>query len=210
MYLNLFYPKKSVQSCIDRPNIRIAFLVVLVPVIVSLIGWAWLGLPMDAMRIGISVVGAILTWLILSIVFFVVLYLVRGNRMQGKFKSVASSLSLLWLVFLVLLIIGFVFVSLVFSAPILNEAKLLVTGQSSLEEYSLAVGKIIDANPQAISLEIGAIGVLIVALLILFSFYLAYLMVRDFYEGGFIKNFIVTIILLVLWMYIGNWLFVLL
>jgi hypothetical protein len=208
MKLNLLKPRESVQSCIDRPDTRIAFLLVLIPTIVSIIGYSIYGFPFQWEDMGLSFVSSVLNWLLLSIVAYIILYFFKGKQfLAGKFSGIASALSLLWLVNLLLVIVGIFFFPLVFSPAVLDEAKLLATGQIEPAQFLAETGLILEQNPDAIALQYGIVAVAISVLLFLFCAYLVYLLVRDLYAGRIIPNLVITVILLFFWLFIVGWVF---
>ncbi len=210
MRLNLLKPKESIQSCLDRPDMRIALVLTLIPTIVSTIGYGFFGLSFQWSQTGLALVSSVVVWLLFSLAAYLVLYLFKGKQVQGKFTGIASALSLLWLVNLLLVLVGMVFVPLVFSAPVLEQAKLLATGQIEPEQFLVETDSILEQNPNAASLQFGIIAMAIGVLLFLFSAFLAYLVVRDVFAGRILPNLAITVILLFLWLFISSWVFVLL
>ncbi len=210
MRINLLKPKDSIQSCLDRPDMRIALVLTLIPTIVSTIGYFFFAFPFQWSQMGLSLVSSVVVWLLFSLVAYVVLHLFKGKQVQGKFTGIASALSLLWLINLLLVIIGIFFVPFVFSPPILEQANLLATGQIEPEQFLVSTDAILEQNPNAVSLQFGIIAMAIGVLLFLFSAYLVYLTVRDIFAGRILPNLVITVILLFLWLFISSWVFVLL
>lgn len=210
MKLNLLKPRESIQSCLDRPDMRMALVLTLLPTIITAIGYWMFGFPVELVQFGLSFLRSMVVWILLSIAIYLVLYLAKGKQLQGKFASIASAASLLWIINLLLAIIGLAFVPLVFSPEILQEAKKLATGQIEPEDFVFAAENILDENPSAVSLELGILVMAVGVLLTLFAFYLVYLIVSDLYGGRIVPNAIITLVILVAWLFITAWTFVLL
>lgn len=207
MKLNVFKPKESVQSAIDRPDNAIAFVLVIIPVIASVIGQIMWGLPIKPTLVGLAFVRTILNWLILGAAAYVILYLAIGKRTQGKFSSVLSAVSLIWIINLLLIVLGIVFVPFIFSAEIQTAAKELATGQVSIDEFANSTSQIIENDIQAVNTSLGFLAMIIAGFLMLLAVYLIFLMVRDFQSGRALSNVIVTIAILAAWLVISQWVF---
>lgn len=209
MKINPIKPKESVQSCIDRPDMRLALVLTLLPPLVSTIGTALFGFPIIPATTALSFVRSIANWLLISIAAYVILYLFKGKTLQGKFSGVASAISLLWIVSLLLTLIGFVFVPLAFSGEILQQGKMLATGQIGADDFVAAAQTELEKGGQPFGFEVGLVFMLLGALLTLFSFYLVYLLVRDLYASRVLSNLVVTLLILIAWLIITSWVLVL-
>ena len=207
MKINLFKPKESVQSAVDRPDPRTALLLVLLPPLVAIIGFFWQGFPINPVQGIWSFARSIINWILISATVYVILYFFKGKEIKGKFGAISSALSLLWIVNLLLSILGLVFFPIVFSPEIVSEAKLLATGQTEVEDFVLETSRIIENNPGAARFEFGLIAMVIGAFLALYSFYLVFLLVRDLNRGKIVSNLAITLVCLIGWLLISSWIF---
>lgn len=205
MRLNVFAAKSSIASCMDRPDLRLAFILTLIPAILSAIGQWYIGFPFRISETAVALARSVIMWLLLSAVAYIVLYLVRGKDLQGKIMGIASSLSLLWILSSILTLIGFGFFFFVFSPEIVNEAKLLATGQSTVDEFAGNVGSILNSNPQAIDTTLGTVAIILATLIFLFALYFLYRLVSECYPGGFFRKATVSLVLLAAWVYLAHW-----
>ncbi len=210
MNLNILSAQKCVQSAIDRPDARLALLLVILPVIVNLVGYALVGFSFNAFNTVLAFGRAILIWLLVSLAGYIILYLAKGDYIRGKFFSIASAFSLVWIVILIMTLVSVIATPLIFSREIIEEARLLQVGGQSQSEFGERALSLIEQNPDSVDENLALALVALTLILLLWGFYLVYLTVSDLASKGFFKNLAATLVVIVLWIFIATWIFVLL
>ncbi len=169
MNINLLHPLKAVQSGIDRPDIPLAFFLVLLPSIVSAAIMVWWGFSVNWMIIGFGVLKSIANWVLLGIVLYVISYLVAGKAVSGKFSGILSSASLLWLVGLLATLVGVAFVAS-FGPQLISLLSVIGPDSSPqvISDIGVSVSSLIDSESgqlfSGIRLGLFAVGLLLVVL----------------------------------------------
>ncbi|MFH0955201.1 MAG: hypothetical protein V1777_03790 [Candidatus Micrarchaeota archaeon] len=201
MQFNILTPKKSVQSCVDRPNLQAAFVLVLLPAFAAAAGTLLLGFSVNLTGFFLSLARSVINWLFLCLVIYLVLYLVKGRFISGKFKSIGSALSLVWIVLILLFVASFLLLPVFVSAPVMEQGRLLQNGEITQEQFAVAVNSIVEQNPDALNENVGLVLAVVALLLALWMVYLVYLLVADLYQAGLFKNAIVTLFILAIWFF---------
>jgi len=156
-FLNLFFrPRKMVQLAQDKPNLKLALFVVVLPTIISFLGNIAFGFPITALSFAFLIKSAVkyfAIWLIISIIFYIVAFIVRGKVMRGTFSGIASILSLPWVIASLLTVLSFTayFISpVVFETSRVSALEGLETGQA-LELAAIVSGGSDEALAEFIS-----------------------------------------------------------
>jgi len=206
---NILNPKKAVQSAVDRPDFRLAFVVVLLPALLAGIGTLLLGFSVSPASLLWSLVRSVLNWLALGIIVYVLLYLLKGRIISGKFQSIGSALSLIWIVLTLFLVIGFALLPLFVSAPVLDQAKRLQNGEIDQAIFTERINLIVEENPDALSENVGLALLIAGLLLVAWMVYLLYLLVADLFAAGAFKNAIATLLVIFVWYLVFRFAFLL-
>lgn len=199
MQFNILNPKKAVQSAVDRPDMIKGLVLVLIPAFLAAAGIVVMGFSIGISGFLWSVVRSVLNWLLLSVILYVVLIVVKGRFISGKFKSIASALSLVWIVLSIFFIVGFVLMPLVVPQGVFNELRALQNGELTQSQYTDNINSIVEQNADALSETLGLALAIVAMLLVAWMIYLIFLVVADLYQAGFFKNAVVTLVILLAW-----------
>ncbi|GEM_PF-3998903 len=205
MNLNIFSPGKAVQSAIDRPDARVALLLVLIPTIASAIGSLFFQFPIQWAGIGIGLLKSIANWIILGILVYLAAYLVNGKALRGKFAGVLSAVSLVWIVSLLATLLGIIFFMTAFPASAMNVLRLNATGQLSPAETGQQLSEILSQSGfvnGTLALVFFGIGIILLALALL----LLYRTISDLApKNRILTKLILLIAVLIAWINIAYW-----
>ncbi len=110
------HPKETVLEFLEKPDYKLALLFVIVPSFLGFISFLINGLNANIITTIFSALKSIITWLVLSFVFFAGHKIVRKETLvRHDFKGFASALSLIWFGFIVVSILATVL--LLFVSP---------------------------------------------------------------------------------------------
>ena len=88
---------------------------------------------------------------------------------------------------------------LVVPQGVFNELRALQNGELTQSQYTENINSIVEQNADALSETAGLAFAIVAMLLVAWMIYLIYLIVADLYQANFIKNAIVTLVLLAGW-----------
>ncbi|MFH1256263.1 MAG: hypothetical protein V1494_03125 [Candidatus Diapherotrites archaeon] len=191
MNLNIFSPKNAVASAYEKPNMALAFALVLLPVIVSAVIGIALGAAVNPLAIVVLLVKAIVAWLVSGIILYVILYLFKGKSIDGKFNGILCALSVFYLLSLV---IGIITIGLLFVLfPGLGEVLQSTVAQGlSVEEASALLAGM--QGTVGVSIVSVAIFFIAVLAMVVYSIYFLYRVISESAKSGLIVNLLVLLI----------------
>lgn len=101
----VFHPSRTVKSAVEKPNFSKAFFIILLPSIIFLASFLLIDFDIELVSfISYAVKNYILWFLTAAIIYFFV-FLAKGKEMKGKFASIYSSISIIWLLISIAIII---------------------------------------------------------------------------------------------------------
>ncbi|GEM_PF-4100828 len=195
-------PVRAIERSFDHPNLGLAFLFVLLPTIVSIIGIIVFSLKVNAVSIIISAIVSVVSWIVLGIVLYLIGFVIEGNSLKGRLQGIFAALSLLWIVPAILLIVEMI---VFFSMPpgIMQELNALQSRQISTSEDYGKIAELINASAESSSLLIiGLFAAFVIALVALVV--LVFLIAREMSPKSTGKQIAITIIFIVAWIIISG------
>ncbi|MCD6434255.1 MAG: hypothetical protein J7L14_01445 [Candidatus Diapherotrites archaeon] len=96
MRLNILRPKEAVISAFEEPNTGVAFALILAPAIIAaLLGFLSSG-AVNVAGFVASAVANILLWFIVAAISYVLIFIVEGREVEGKFSGILSAFALVF------------------------------------------------------------------------------------------------------------------
>ncbi|MEM0360225.1 MAG: hypothetical protein QXK06_02710 [Candidatus Diapherotrites archaeon] len=212
----LFFPGKTVKKAIEKPSFNTALFLVLSPSIITVLAFLAVSLEIDWIWLASYTLKNYLGWMLFSSAVYFFAFLAIGKQMKGTFSAIYSSLSFCWLIFALMVLLGFI-ASIAFApkllglARIARDAKLdavetalfsdLVANrdQTGLEEFLKERGIKTDAStllPAEGEEILGGPGMLLVAaialvLLVYALIVFPFLAVKQTTKSGFLKSTVI-------------------
>lgn len=195
--LKLFVsPRRAVRDAYEKPNLAIAFVLVLAPVIFVTAMNSFLGLGFALQDFAWALASTALAWLAGGIVLYILLYVLKGGTIHGRLSGALSAFSLLYLIRLV--IFAAFFAAIMIVAPQLpSKLSVLVHTAPGMDDAQLMseLGNIPTASQDTV-LIIMPLTFVVLALLVLFAIYFFYLLVAEEGKGGLLKNLVLMVLFL--------------
>lgn len=107
--------KTTVKNAIEKPNLIIAAILVLLPSILALVIYVIYSLPIDFLFFAIMIVRDVLHWILAVIALYILLYIAKGSVMKGKFTGLLTAFSFIYAIRFLLIIATFI--TVLFMAP---------------------------------------------------------------------------------------------
>lgn len=109
-----FKPGKTVREAVENPNFSKAFFLVLLPAVILLLSFLLVELDVQIVSFVGYALKNYLLWFVAAASIYFFSFLAVGKKMKGKFSGVYSSLSVMWLLISLVLVL-MIFSSLIFS-----------------------------------------------------------------------------------------------
>ncbi|MFH1225622.1 MAG: hypothetical protein V1676_07545 [Candidatus Diapherotrites archaeon] len=195
--LKLFVsPRRAVRDAYEKPNLAIAFVLVLAPVVFVAAMQSFLGLEFVIQDFAWTLASTILAWLAGGIILYILLYALKGGTIHGRLSGALSAFSLLYAIRFAIFAVFFAAIMLV--APQLP-AKLsaLTHTAPGMDDAQLMseLGNIPTASQDTV-LIIMPLTFVVLSLLVLFAVYFFYLLVAEEGRGGLLKNLVMMVLFL--------------
>lgn len=203
MEINLLKPVRVVHQSFYKPNLPMAFVLVLLASVVSIVGAILLGLQFNIGVIALSAVSSIVSWIAIGILFYVIGFVAEGNSLKGKFSGILSALSLVWLVCAIMAIAGLILVAMWPSGAITTTNE-LQKGQLSADQafakMSTTLGTAAEQTNSIILIgfNVAAFALMAFALLIIF------LISKEISPKSTAKQLAITLSLIIAWIIISG------
>lgn len=202
MDLNLLHPKKAVERAFDKPNFFLAVAVVLLPVVISIFGTLLVGLQLNLLSIVFWALESVIAWITFGILLYVIAFVIEGKQVQGRIVGIFCSLSLLWIVFSIISVLGFLLVAAM-PPEVITSVSALQKGQAGANEAYAQVASAINSAADSISPAYLLFFSIASIALMLFALYLVFLTVKDLSPKSLGKQLAILIIFLVAWFLIA-------
>ncbi|VVB99634.1 Uncharacterised protein [uncultured archaeon] len=140
--------RSLIDSQFRKPSIPLAFLFFLLPTVLSLAFFSFVGLSIDFAKVLLSTGLGLVAWLLSSAVIYLMLLLFKGSDSKASFAGAMSAFSVN---FLIIAVVGALVIASVFAAiPGFFEKVASLQGQgASLDEVAAALQPILDSSSQA-------------------------------------------------------------
>jgi hypothetical protein len=198
MKLNfLLHLKETIKDCLEKPNVALAFVLVLLPTIFAVILDSIIGLKIDAFERSITLFSGIVSWLIIGFIIYILVYIGKRKEIHGKFPGILSCLGVIRLIGAIITIVLFI-VPFFISTDVMETYARLQNGEITSEEAITAINTFTAQDPNAISLAPIFILVLIATILLIYALYLYYRTIASLSGYGAAKNLIIWIITIII------------
>ncbi len=184
-----FHPGKTAKHYLAHPSAGLVILLAFLPIL-ALNGLklaTGLRLPETA---AVDAGKGLFLWLASAVVLYVLLYLLKGKPVQGKFLGVLNALALTRMfsaaIIACMFLFGFVLAPAAFGAY----RKVQDSTAPSLESLVQAVGDL-PVHTDPVSVGLSFFLLLFMAVLVLLSFYVWYATIAGAGPGGTLKNLVI-------------------
>lgn len=236
-----FHPRTEVKNALEKPNILVAVVLVVIYSVLSFATKPLLGITFSVNEFAIAIAKTFVGFLLMGGIIYVIAVVLKGKEVKVGFSNIASALSLIYVFFIIGAILSLISSALFLSQGMgvvadiakketlsFDETIKLVSIIQAKDEVALEtfasekaftvdernqLNSLILSNTQLfnesnffISLGISLLGLFIsvIGFLLVFAFLLSELL-----KMGFLKNAVVFIVLLLIFSFIGNNIFVL-
>ena len=186
--------KSVVERAYKKPNLILAVIFALLPPLFSLLLFVIYNFPIDYVIQGYALLRAIVVLIASGAILYVLLYILKGKAVQGKFSGVLTALSFMYLIRVILLIVcvAVVFVMAPAFFPTLSEiSRMELTAEQFLDYMeSIPVQGGLIALAGTAFVIIASIGGILAII------YLLYQVIARSAPSGKLINIIVLLILL--------------
>ncbi len=203
MEINLLKPVRAVHQSFFKPNLPMAFVLVLLASVVSIVGAIILGLQFNIVVIALSAVLSIVNWIVIGILFYVIGFVAEGNSLKGKLSGILSALSLVWLVCAIMSIAGLILVAM-WPSDVITTINELQKGQLSADQAFAKMSMTLDtAAEQTNSIILIGFNVIAFALMA-FALLIIFLISKEISPKSTAKQIAITLSLIILWIIISG------
>lgn len=188
-------PKPAVKDALEKGNLFVAAVLVLLPTLIFALGAAVWGVLINPVNLAMVFGFSIAAWLVGSIVLFALMYVLKKGRERQSFKGIASSIALLEVPAIISTILILLVPLFVPTLPLMiGELNKFQQGTLSSTALTDSVSSILDTT------EINTIGIAILAIivLVLFIVYLSafYQTVKQSLKLSSIPSLVILLVLL--------------
>jgi hypothetical protein len=107
--LNFFvFPGRTVKSAGENPSFGTALFFVLLPSVFTLLAFLAMSLELDLAWLASYTIKNYLGWIAISAAVYFFGFLAIGKQMKGKFSAIYSSLSMIWLLIALVILLAFI------------------------------------------------------------------------------------------------------
>ncbi|MFH1234745.1 MAG: hypothetical protein V1493_03995 [Candidatus Diapherotrites archaeon] len=107
--LNFFvFPGRTVKSAGEKPSFGTALFFVLLPSVFTLLAFLAISLEIDLAWLASYTIKNYLGWIAISAAVYFFGFLAAGKHMKGKFSAIYSSLSMMWLLIALVILLAFI------------------------------------------------------------------------------------------------------
>ncbi|MFH1695557.1 MAG: hypothetical protein ABH850_03985 [Candidatus Micrarchaeota archaeon] len=192
----IFKPGRTVKEYLEKPDLFMAFVFVLLPSVISLLGLVLYGLEINFFNILFGFLAAILSWIIASVVLSIIISLFAKKNMRTEFYGIASAVSLTRFLAAIVVIL-FLFFPLILPNQIFDSVKDFQSGEISLNESVDAITASVNSQEFDNAFSLIALIILLVVVLVLISVYVFYRIISEKMHSNFLLHLIALIIFLV-------------
>jgi len=182
MNLNVLKPGKAVEQAFEKPNVPLALVLVLLPALASIAGSFAFGTAPKIEAMAYSVIMAFLTFFVLTVVVFLLGFLVNPKAAKGKGSGLLSALALAQILSLFVILVSFAAIPLVV-APQAMEMLAEAGSSPSPEIRAVQINSFLTQNPTAINLPALAVFLAVAFAAFILGLYIIYLAVKRFTES---------------------------
>jgi len=195
MEVSIFSPKKSVISAIEHPNLGTVVVLVLIPIILSIIGTILNGFALNPLEIIFMIVRNFFSLLLLSATLYVLFHVIKGSDLaKGKFSSVLSGVSLIYVAIIILTILGIILTPMAFSKPLLGVVKQsqakTISADTAIQQMDLILSK----DPKAVNETMLLVSFVLGAIVAIYGLIILYRCVSELFELKGFRNLAVLIV----------------
>jgi hypothetical protein len=217
--LNFFvFPGRTIKSACEKPSFGTALIFVLLPSVFTLLAFLAISLELDLAWLAAYTIKNYLGWIAISAAVYFFGFLAIGKQMKGKFSAIYSSLSMIWLLIALVILLAFI-ASFIFSpklfgiARVAKDAKLdsfeatqfldLIAARDTgglgefAAEHSIKtdLSKLVPAEGEELLGSLGMIAVAAIALVLLFYLLFVYpfLTIKAATNSGFLKSLVLYV-----------------
>lgn len=169
MNLNVLSLHNSIESAFEKPNVLLALVLVIVPVLIAALFYLFTGALVDWAAFALEqVVKRYVLFFVLAVLVFAIGLVFNNKEMRGRFAEVVSALGLIYVIAIIIALISLLSPLLLapgFFSAVQNFAK-----SGTVEELSTNILFLQSVMPQGINL--GLLTVFLIAGLILLLYQL--------------------------------------
>lgn len=187
------HPKKTTRHYLEHPDLSVALILVLLPTLVFAALAALLGFRLSmqaAVRAGLGVVF----WVVSGAVLYLVIYLLKGKSVQGKFMGLLNAIALTR-AFSAVLILLMAFFGFVMAPGLFSEFRKLQDASPTVQDVLQAVEKT-PLQTGFLAMGFEAFLLLAMAALVLESLYIWYAAIAAAGPGSALKNLAVFLLVM--------------
>lgn len=197
----MFYsPKNTVKDAIEHPSIKLAVILVLLPLIIAAIGSHLFGFHVRIDSLIIKFIAEIILWLVTALVLLIIIYFFGMKQIRTKFSGIITALSLVKVILSLFLLIAILMLPLSISSEIIHSFAEFEDGEIGVNELSANISEELNNNPNAFNPVIFMLFVLIGLILFLLTLYVYYCIISVSSGFSMAKNIIVWIAFMVILM----------
>lgn len=184
-----FAPRATIREAYRKPSLPAAFLLVLSPAVFLLLVFLFYGIAVDWVVFAAGAIKELIFWVAGAVTFYILLYVLKGKKTEGKFSGILTAFSFLYLVRLA--------IAVVFLAMVVLSAPALMPKLSSLQNVQLTPDQFmaevssIPYAPDSIVFALVVLTLLITLLLVVFALFVLYQIIAQAAPGSRAKNLVV-------------------
>lgn len=167
-----FHPFKCVTDAFENPSLITSLILVLLPVVAAVIGQFFYQYPFDAYSVIGSILSNLITWIVVSIILFLIYITVKDRKIHNYgFSSFLSVVSLQWIFIFVITLLG-LFLPLNYSPELISEIRTDAINGATYDEVFSKYDVIAENNPNSVNMY----GILLIYVfqIIVFLFWMFY------------------------------------
>lgn len=198
MNLNIFQPRKAVESAFKKPNLALAMAIVLLPILASLASRAAFGVSLAVENAVIEIALAYFSFFLLALIVFGLALILKSRETKGKAAGFLSALSLMATAQLAIVLLSAVAILLCFSPAAMNAA----TAAGNVGDSQIAANLMqyfVEQNPTAVNVPLLMVFVAIAFAIFVLEVYLIYLAVKRLAGTGVLGGLALAFIGLLIW-----------
>ena len=158
MNLNVLKPKQAVESCFEKPNPAIAFVLVLVASIISFAQPLVIGVQpkLENLLLGIIVPGYVY-FVLLVVIIYVIGFIFKGKEaVKGKFGAIVSAVGLMWVPIIVALLVLTAAIPFILTPLTVGIMQDLASGKITGEMAEIEIAYLVGKNSEAVGNDLFA------------------------------------------------------
>lgn len=195
------HPKVTVKHYLNTPNIGLGVVLVVLPILLFLGVMLVAGVQLNLVNLVLSLIQALLFWIIAGAVIYGFSYALKGKEVSGKLKGILTAISLAHLVALVAGIIILILV-LIAIPTFFSDMAFLSEVEATSAETALYFSEIIGEGLLAV--VIGFLAAVISFLSVLWIFWVFYQAIALSAKGTILKNIVVLVLTLGILLFIST------